>query len=62
MNACLERLTRHLDPTRQPSPGPATAVERMLTAHVEAPEMFSPNPIQTPTSIPPSGGMTHLEA
>ncbi|MBB5113240.1 alkylation response protein AidB-like acyl-CoA dehydrogenase [Micromonospora echinospora] len=48
MMAALDRLTQHLDPTWQLSPGPAAAVEAMVTAQVETPELFSLTPIPLP--------------
>jgi hypothetical protein len=46
--ACLDRLTQHLDPTWQLSPGPVAAVERMLTNQAETPEAFSLTSIPLP--------------
>ncbi|MFY1672730.1 acyl-CoA dehydrogenase family protein [Plantactinospora sp. WMMB334] len=46
--ACLERLTQHLDPSRQLSSGPVATVERRLAAQVDAAEMFSLTPIPLP--------------
>ncbi|SDZ19768.1 Acyl-CoA dehydrogenase [Micromonospora pattaloongensis] len=55
MLAALDRLAQHLDPTWQLSPGPLAAVEGMLTAQVEAPELFSLTPIPLPTGQLPEG-------
>lgn len=45
MIASLDRLTQHLDPTWQISPGTLAAVEGMLIKQVETPELFSLTPI-----------------